>query len=154
MNYKKYIVCIIVSVICIPLSIIFSTFIHFQLSKINLILDFNTIIDSLITNKKHFQLFVLTQLFIEFFLIYLFAFSKNSSLTTETNQITPYLRTPKVYGNGQYGSAKWNTKKEMQKNLKTNILNFHELSKIKEITFKSGGLIIGQEKRKNKEKLI
>lgn len=154
MNYKKYIVCIIVSVICIPLSIIFSTFIHFQLSKINLILDFNTIIDSLITNKKHFQLFVLTQLFIEFFLIYLFAFSKNSSLTTETNQITPYLRTPKVYGNGQYGSAKWNTKKEMQKNLKTNILNFHELSKIKEITFKSGGLIIGQEKRKNKEKLL
>lgn len=120
----------------------------------NLILDFNTIIDSLITNPKHLQLFLLTQLFIEFFLIYLFAFSKSSSLTTETNQITPYIRTPKVYGNGQYGSAKWNTKKELQKNLKTNILNFHELSKIKEISFKSGGLIIGQEKRKNTEKLL
>lgn len=106
---------IITSIICIPFSILFSTLIHFQLSKMNLIFNFNTIIDSLITNKKHFQLLVLTQLFIEFFLIYLFALSKNSLLTTETNQITPYIRTPKVYGNGQYGTSKWNTKKEIQK---------------------------------------
>lgn len=145
---------LISSIICIPLSIIFSTFIHFQLSKINLTLDFSTIIDSFITNKNHFQLFVLTQLFIELILIYFFAFNKNSSLTTETNQITTYIRTPKVYGNGQYGTAKWNTKKEIQKSLKTNILNFRDLNNIKEVTFKSGGLIIGQEKKNNKEKLL
>lgn len=120
----------------------------------NLVLDFNTIINSLITNKNHINLFILIQLFIELILIYLFAFSKNSLLTTETNQITPYIRTPKVYGNGQYGTAKWNTKKEIQKNLKTNILNFNELCNLKEITFKSGGLIVGQEKKKNKEKLL
>ncbi len=145
---------IITSIICIPFSILFSTLIHFQLSKMNLIFNFNTIIDSLITNKKHFQLLVLTQLFIEFFLIYLFALSKNSLLTTETNQITPYIRTPKVYGNGQYGTSKWNTKKEIQKSLNTNILKYNELNNIQKITFKSGGLIIGQEKKKNKEKLL
>lgn len=120
----------------------------------NLVLDFNTIINSLITNKNHVNLFILIQLFLELIIIYLFAFSKNSSLTTETNQITPYIRTPKVYGNGQYGTAKWNTKKEIQKNLKTNILSFNKLYNLKEITFKSGGLIVGQEKKKNNEKLL
>lgn len=120
----------------------------------NLVLDFNTIISSLITNKNHINLFILIQLFIELILIYLFAFSKNSSLTTETNQITPYIRTPKVYGNGQYGTAKWNTKNEIQKNLKTNILSFNKLCNLKEVFFKSGGLIVGQEKKKNREKLL
>lgn len=120
----------------------------------NLTLDFSIIIDSFITNKNHFQLFILTQLFIELILVYFLAFNKNSSLTTETNQITTYIRTPKVYGNGQYGTAKWNTKKEIQKSLKTNILNFRDLNNIKEVTFKSGGLIIGQEKKNNKEKLL
>lgn len=59
-----------------------------------------------------------------------------------------------MYGNGQYGTAKWNTKKQMQKSLNTNILKFKELNNKKKVIFKSGGLIIGQEKRKNKEKLL
>ena len=94
-----------------PFCIVFSSIIHFQLSKIPFMLDISVLVNSIISNKNHFLLFLITQLLAEFFVIYLFFFNKKGNLSTETNRITKNIRTPKVYGNGQYGTAKWASKK-------------------------------------------
>lgn len=139
---------------CIPVSIIFSSLIHFQLSKINFILDFKVMMQSINVNKNHLQLFISFQALLEFFIVYLLVFNHSNSLATETNAITSYIKTPKVYGNGQYGTAKWNTKKEISKKLNINTLDLKKMNNVNEISFKKGGLVIDLEKNRNKEKLL
>ena len=57
------------------------------------------------------------------FILYLFLFSKKNNLSTETNAITKNIRTPKIYGNGQHGTARWSSKKEVLKKI------FHKKNK-------------------------
>ena len=119
---KKILIIIIISIILVPFCIVFSSIIHFQLSKIPFMLDISVLVNSIISNKNHFLLFLITQLLAEFFVIYLFFFNKKGNLSTETNRITKNIRTPKVYGNGQYGTAKWASKKEMKEILQENVI--------------------------------
>ena len=127
---------------CIPVSIIFSSLIHFQLSKINFILDFKVMMQSINVNKNHLQLFISFQALLEFFIVYLLVFNHSNSLATETNAITSYIKTPKVYGNGQYGTAKWNTKKEISKKLNINTLDLKKMNNVNDISFKKVVLLI------------
>lgn len=144
----------IVSLLLIPLSIIFSSIIHFQLSKMDFVLDILIMIKSIISNKNHLLLFIFTQAFVEFFISYLFLFSKKNNLTTETNAITKNIRTPKIYGNGQHGTARWSNKKELLKKGTVNILKTTKEGKIKKANFSKGGLVVGLDKKKNENKII
>lgn len=153
-NYKKVLIIVIVSLLLIPLSIIFSSIIHFQLSKMDFILDILTMIKSIISNKNHLLLFIFTQAFVEFFILYLFLFSKKNDLSTETNAITKNIRTPKIYGNGQHGTARWSSKKEVLKKATVNTLKTTRDGKIKKANFSKGGLIVGLDKKKNENKII
>ena len=144
----------IVSLLLIPLSIIFSSIIHFQLSKMDFVLDILIMIKSIISNKNHLLLFIFTQAFVEFFILYLFLFSKKNTLSTETNAITKNIRTPKIYGNGQHGTARWSSKKELLKKGTVNILKTTKEGKIKKTNFSKGGLVVGLDKKKNENKII
>ena len=132
---KKVLIVLIVSLLLIPFCMIFSSIIHFQLSKMNFVLDMAVIIKSIISNKKHLLLFVFTQAFAEFFILYLFLFNKKNDLSTETNAITKNIRTPKIYGNGQHGTARWSTKKELLKKATINTLKTTKDGKIKKVNF-------------------
>lgn len=136
-----------------PVVFLFSSIMHFQLSKIPIILDVSHIFESLISNKNHFLLFLSFQLFAEFIIIYLFVFSKKDSLYTETNAITKNIRTPKIYGNGQHGTSRWSSKKELSKKTTTNTLILDKDGKIKKANFSKGGLIIGLDAKKRKNKI-
>lgn len=98
-NYKKVLILLITSLLLIPFCIIFSSIIHFQLLKMSFVLDTSIIIKSIISNKNHLLLFIFTQAFAEFFIIYIFLLNKKDNLSTETNTITKNIRTPKIYGN-------------------------------------------------------
>ena len=93
-------------------------------------------VESITSNHKHWELFILSEFMLEFFMIYVFVFSKNNSLSTETNIITTTIRTPKVYGNGQYGTSRWSSKTEFYKSSHTNMLKKSELDNIENIKFK------------------
>lgn len=144
----------VVSLLLIPLSIMFSSIIHFQLSKMDFVLDILIMIKSIISNKNHLLLFTFTQAFVEFFILYLFLFSKKNNLATETNAITKNIRTPKIYGNGQHGTARWSSKKELLKKGTVNILKTTKEGKIKKVNFYKGGLVVGLDKKKNENKII
>ena len=114
------------------------------------ILDILTMIKSIISNKNHLLLFIFTQAFVEFFIL----FSKKNNLSTETNAITKNIRTPKIYGNGQHGTARWSSKKEVLKKATVNTLKTTRDGKIKKANFSKGGLIVGLDKKKNENKII
>lgn len=124
-----------VSIFLIPFAVILSSIIHFQLSHTNFILDLKVMIESMISNENHLQLFFLMQLFLEIIIIYALAFNKNS-LSTEINEITKSIKTPKIYGNGQYGTARWSSKKELYKKLHTNSINLSDVNNVDNIKFK------------------
>ena len=109
-------------------------------------------IDSIFSNKNHLQLFILMQFFLELLIIYTLAFNKNS-LSTETNEITKSIKTPKIYGHGQYGTARWSNKKELYKKLTVNSINLND-NDVENIRFKKGGIVIGLEKSRKKENLV
>lgn len=153
-KFKKVLIIAIVSLLLIPFCMIFSSIIHFQLSKMKFVLDISTIIKSIISNRNHLLLFIFTQAFAEFFILYLFLFSKKNGLSTETNAITKNIRTPKIYGNGQHGTARWSTKKELLKKATINTLKTTKDGKIKKVNFSKGGLVVGLEKKKNENKII
>ena len=52
---KKVLIVLIVSLLLIPFCMIFSSIIHFQLSKMNFVLDMAVIIKSIISNKNHLK---------------------------------------------------------------------------------------------------
>lgn len=138
------------SIFLVPISIIFSSIIHFKLLNTNFVLDFGVLISSIFSDRKHFLLFLLSQLFFELLSIYFLMFNK-SYLTTETNKITDTIYTPKVYGNGQYGTSRWCSKKEFYKELETNIL---KIKNIENTSFNKGGIVVGIEKNSNIEKIM
>ena len=60
----------------------------------------------------------------------------------------------KIYGNGQHGTARWSTKKELLKKATINTLKTTKDGKIKKVNFSKGGLVVGLEKKKNENKII
>ena len=153
-SYKKVLIIMLVSVLLVPFSIIFSSIIHFQLSRMDLILDISVILKSIISDKNHLMLFLLTQIFVEFFILYIFLFGKKDNLSTETITITKNIKTPKIYGNGQHGTARWSTRKELLKKADVNILRTTKNGEIKKANFSKGGLVVGLNKKKNEDKIM
>ena len=143
----------IISILLIPICIVISSIIHFQILQVELNLDLSNLIASIMSNNNHLLLFIFTQLLGEFFIIYLLFFNKKGSLSTETNRITKNINTPKTYGNGQYGTAKWSTKKDLKEITKENSISAKGTNILK-TNFKKGGIVIGLEKSKKQDKLI
>lgn len=153
-KFKKVLIIVIVSLLLMPVNIIFASIIHFQSSKVDFVLDISIIIKSIISNRNHMLLFIFTQAFAEFFILYMFICSKKNNLSTETNTITKNIKTPKIYGNGQYGTARWSSKKELLKKATINTIKTTKNGNIKKINFFKGGLVVGLDKKKNENKIM
>ena len=96
----------------------FSTIVHQLLSNsfdgISMI-SFEGCIRSIIENNSHRTIFLSVQTFVALGLILLIA-SRVISVNMKMIHVTDTIKTPAVAGQKQYGSARWQTKKEICQN--------------------------------------
>ena len=140
MRKRKIGIIAFLSILNIPVSIVFSTIIHSKLSNI----EFSQIV----VDKQILLLFFLIYMLIETTIIILFGFGSKNVFESGVVNITDKLKTPEVMGQGQHGTARWLNKKEFKKFFKCN-----SLSKENTEEFNSGGIIVGYEKDKKQERI-
>lgn len=148
MKKNKLVVSIIASIFNIPISTILAGLIHIQLSKIDMprtIYDFKEIV----VNEKFLPLFFLMFTLFEVLIFAMLVINKNN-YESEISKITDKIETPKAMGQGQYGTARWQTNKEFERNFKCNKL---PLNNNKEYQASKGGLVVGYKRTKQEEKI-
>lgn len=148
MKKNKLVVSIIASIFNIPISTILAGLIHIQLSKIDMprtIYDFKEIV----VNEKFLPLFFLMFTLFEVLIFAMLVINKNN-YESEISKITDKIETPKAMGQGQYGTARWQTNKEFERNFKCNKL---PLNNNKEYQASKGGLVVGYKRTKKEEKI-
>ena len=163
MRKNKVIVGIITTICNIPLSLILASIIHIQLSKIDVPRTLYNI-STIVANEKFLPLFFLMFSLFEVLIFAMLVINKNS-FYSELDSITDKIKTPKSIGQGQHGTARWQTQKEFEKNFKCNKLpikrkrNFiiRKLFKKKQKEEKNeivkGGLVVGYKKTKKAEEI-
>lgn len=163
MRKNKVIIGIITTICNIPLSLILASIIHIQLSKIDVPKTLYDI-SQIVANEKFLPLFFLMFSLFEVLIFAMLVINKNS-FYSELDSITDKIKTPKSIGQGQHGTARWQTQKEFEKNFKCNKLpierkrNFiiRKLFKKKQKEEKNeivkGGLVVGYKKTKKAEEI-
>lgn len=163
MKKNKIIVGIVATMCNIPISLVLASIIHIQLSKIDVP---KTLYDlsKIVVNEKFLPLFFLMFSLFEVLIFAMLVMNKNS-FYSELDSITDKIQTPKSIGQGQHGTARWQTQKEFEKNFKCNKLpidkkrNFlvRKLFKKKKKEEKNeivkGGLVVGYKKNKKAEEI-
>ena len=163
MRKNKVIIGIITTICNIPLSLILASIIHIQLSKIDVPKTLYDI-SQIVANEKFLPLFFLMFSLFEVLIFAMLVINKNI-FYIELDIITDKIKTPKSIGQGQHGTARWQTQKEFEKNFKCNKLpikrkrNFiiRKLFKKKQKEEKNeivkGGLVVGYKKTKKAEEI-
>ncbi len=148
MKNKKVIIGIITTIFNIPLSIFLSIIVHSQLLKIDIPKMLNDFME-IMTNQNFLMLLLLIFMLVEVLIIAMLTISKNT-FYSELDTITNNIKTPKSVGQGQHGTARWQTQKEFQKNFKSNELPIKDNEKYEA---KKGGLVVGYSRDKKNEKI-
>ena len=163
MKKNKVIVGIIATICNIPISLALASIIHIQLSKIDVPRTLYDI-SQIVANEKFLPLFFLMFSLFEVLILAMLVINKNS-FYSELDTITDKIKTPKSIGQGQHGTARWQTQKGFEKNFKCNKLpierkrNFiiRKLFKKKQKEEKNeivkGGLVVGYKKTKKAEEI-
>lgn len=163
MKKNKIIVGIIATICNIPVSLALASIIHIQLSKIDVP---KTLYDlsQIVVNEKFLPLFFLMFSLFEVLIFAMLVVNRNS-FYSELDSITDKIQTPKSIGQGQHGTARWQTQKEFEKNFKCNkipIRNknnfiirkiFKKKQKADEKEIVKGGLVVGYKKTKKAEEI-
>ncbi len=147
MKKKKIIIGIITTICNIPISLILSIIVHTQLLQIDIPKTLNGFLE--IVNDKFLLLLFMIFMLFEVLIIAMLTISKNT-FHSELDSITNNIKTPKSVGQGQHGTARWQTQKEFQKNFKCN--EFPKKDK-ENYEANKGGLVVGYSKDKKKEKI-
>lgn len=132
-------------------SIVIATILHTMLRQID-IQNFN-LIQEIVSSKEYLTLFLLIFGIIETFIIAISFMNNKTSFESSVNKITNNISTPIAVGQGQHGTSRWLTTKEFEKSFKSNVLEKPNLSSQQQYDCKSGGLVVGYKKHKNKESI-
>lgn len=163
MRKNKVIIGIITTICNIPLSLILASIIHIQLSKIDVPRTLYDI-SQIVANEKFLPLFFLMFSLFEVLIFAMLVINKNS-FYSELDSITDKIKTPKSIGQGQHGTARWQTQKEFEKNFKCNKLPikrkrnfiirklFKKKQKVEKNEIVKGGLVVGYKKTKKAEEI-
>lgn len=137
----------------VGVSAYFTVSLHFILSNdFNSLLQINikSIIETIINNKIVLIMFVVIELVIAFFLLFL-SKNKKNIYYSEQVELTPKIKVPKPVGQGQYGTGWWLNKKDFGRVFKCNIID--RTKPYNEISFETGGIITHFEKDGNNDKV-
>ena len=169
MKKEKIISFLIFSIFCIPLSWLMAVFIHCNLKHITFTFE---LIGNIEIVKELVLLFFLCLIFCFVSLVIIFTLGRNNYMESDVDRITDNIVTPKAVGQGQHGTSRWLTNNEFEKNFKCiKIERPKQKSKFKIINkissklyllkrkfikkksqkYKSGGIVVAFEKKKNKE---
>lgn len=122
---NKIIIFLIMLMVTIPICAYISTLVHLNLvGGFTNISDIKvqTVMQSIVENNKHFQLYVLLQfLFILFIVLIVFVETTNV-FESKLGNVTDKIKTPFVVGQGQHGTARWLKDNEYEKVFDKNIL--------------------------------
>lgn len=163
MKKNKVIVGIIATICNIPISLALASIIHIQLSKIDVPRTLYDI-SQIVANEKFLPLFFLMFSLFEVLIFAMLVMNKNS-FYSELDSITDKIKTPKSIGQGQHGTARWQTQKEFEKNFKCNKLPierkrnfiirkfFKKKQKEEKNEIVKGGLVVGYKKTKKAEEI-
>lgn len=163
MKKNKVVVGIIATMCNIPLSLALASIIHIQLSKIDVPRTLYDI-SQIVANEKFLPLFFLMFSLFEVLIFAMLVMNKNS-FYSELDSITDKIKTPKSIGQGQHGTARWQTQKEFEKNFKCNKLPierkrnfiirkfFKKKQKEEKNEIVKGGLVVGYKKTKKAEEI-
>ena len=124
----KLMICILIFLGGGVLNLFFSAALHGLLSGQDTFLTLLPVADclkSLVTEKRHFLLFLCIQGF--FLILAILFFTTNlHPYQSELDEITPDIRTPRAVGQYQHGSARWLTDAEKDKVFSSFVLNPHD----------------------------
>lgn len=148
MKKNKIIVGIISTICNIPVSTILASIIHIQLSKIDMPKTINEF-SQIVVNEKLLPLFLMMFSLFEVLIFAMLTMNRNN-FYSEVDKITDKIETPKSIGQGQHGTARWQTQKEFEKNFKCNKL---PLVDNKNYESNKGGLVVGYKKTKKEEEI-
>ena len=116
MNKKRFGIIAVLSILNIPFSIYLSAIIHTKLANIEFL--------EIVVDKQLLLLFFLIYLLIQVVIIMFWGLESNNVFKSGTISITDKLRTPKIMGEGQHGTARWLSEKEFKNAFKCNISYF------------------------------
>ena len=146
-----------------------AVFIHCNLKHITFTFE---LIRNIEIVKELVLLFFLCLIFCFVSLVIIFTLGRNNYMESDVDRITDNIVTPKAVGQGQHGTSRWLTNNEFKKNFKCiKIERPKQKSKFKIINkissklyllkrkfikkksqkYKSGGIVVAFEKKKNKE---
>ncbi|VDN47310.1 Conjugal transfer protein TraG [Petrocella atlantisensis] len=146
MKYKriKLLMSVLIFLVGLWLNIHFSTTLHFALiGKFEVLrwIGFDECIRSMKVNESHWHLFMCLQGFVLLSAIYYYI-ANHKPYQSNLMQITPDISTPVSAGQKQFGSARWMTDQEKEKEFRC-----YEMDKSGETQIPSGGIVLG---KKNK----
>ncbi len=149
---NKVLIILPLIIVSIPISIFFSFVVDsyltnkaFNIESISL----NQILINIGNNSNLIKLFFMIQLLIIVFILLFSTLKKDNEFESENVRITNNISTPKKVGQGQHGTSRWLTSKEFENTFSKNILDTNK--EIGSNIFNSGGLVVGYEKKKDKE---
>ncbi len=126
------------------LNIHFSTTLHFALTgKYEVLrwIPFSECVRSIKADEAHWHLFMCFQGFVLLSAIYYYV-ANHKPYQSNLIQITPDISTPVSAGQKQFGSARWMTDKEKEKEFRC-----YEMDKGGETQIPSGGIVLGKRKQ-------
>lgn len=137
----------------VGVSAYFTVSLHFILSNdFNSLLQINikSIIETIVNNQIVLIMFVVIELVIAFFLLFL-SKNKKNIYYSEQVELTPKIKVPKPVGQGQYGTGWWLNKKDFGRVFKCNIID--RTKPYNEISFETGGIVTHFEREGNNDKV-
>jgi type IV secretion system protein VirD4 len=143
MKYKriKLIMSVLIFLVGLWLNIHFSTTLHFALTgKYEVLrwIPFSECVRSMKADEAHWYLFMCFQGFVLLSAIYYYV-ANHKPYQSNLIQITPDISTPVSAGQKQFGSARWMTDKEKEKEFRS-----YEMDKGGETQIPSGGIVLGK----------
>lgn len=137
----------------VGVSAYFTVSLHFILSNdFNSLLQINikSIIETIVNNQIVLIMFVVIELVIACFLLFL-SKNKKNIYYSEQVELTPKIKVPKPVGQGQYGTGWWLNKKDFGRVFKCNIID--RTKPYNEISFETGGIVTHFEREGNNDKV-
>lgn len=148
---RKIIAFILCSILVIPLSIYIGYYLDSNLSSNkDIIFDFTQIIKYLSDKKVLNLIFCIQALFMMLFFMFIFT-QKYGIYKANTEMITENISIPKHYGQGQYGTSRFATNKEIDK-VYTKI-KFNKNKDYLNQTITSGGIVVKYNDKSKKEEV-
>lgn len=126
---------------------------HFILSnQFDDLLQINveSIIKTIINNPRVAMIFAISEIIITSLLL-LFSNGTKNIYHSDKVKLTDKIEVPKPVGEGQHGTSWWLNKNDYDKVLKYNVIDRNK--NYKEISFKSGGVVINYQRENNTEKI-